>query len=219
MEVTQRLVVARWLQPAIAMVPAMLACAAFAASEGEFREHEVHEHGHGTLDIVLEGEELVVELRVPALNVVGFEHPPRDDAEREAVRRALVPFSDAGAVLELTAEAECEVEEAEAVISSMGREEHADHDAHDGEGHEHEEDAHHGDEHEEHASESVTEAHSELRAAYHFHCRAPARLARIEVRVFEHLLDAEEIDVRLVTPAAQLAMELHPGAAVVEFDP
>ena len=45
------------------------------------------------------------------------------------------------------------------------------------------------------------------------------RLAEIDVRVFEHLHDAEEIDVRVVTPAAQLAMALHPDSTVVELSP
>ena len=39
------------------------------------------------------------------------------------------------------------------------------------------------------------------------------------MRVFEHLHGAEEIDVRIVTPSAQLAMELHPGETVVELTP
>ena len=44
-------------------------------------------------------------------------------------------------------------------------------------------------------------------------------LGRIDVRAFEHLSDTEEIDVRVVTPAAQMAMELHPGSTIVELAP
>ena len=228
------------MRPATALAATLLAGAAFAASDGERREHDAHEHGHGALDIVVEGEELVIELRIPAVNVVGFEHAPKNDAEREAVRRALVPFGDATSLFVLPAEAECEVEEAEAAIVSMGHEdehegeEHGDGDGHDHEKdeHDHEKDEHDTDEHakdehakeeheehEEEGSDSDMEAHSELRATYHFHCHAPDRLGEIDVRVFEHLLDAEEIDVRVVTPAAQLAMELNPGSTVVRLAP
>ena len=45
------------------------------------------------------------------------------------------------------------------------------------------------------------------------------RLDRIETRVLEHLHDVEEIDVRVVTPTAQLATELHPGSTVVDLTP
>ena len=225
MNCVQRLGAARRMRRAAGLAPAILACAAFAASHGEHREQEAHEHGHGTLDIVAEGEELVIELRIPAVNVVGFEHAPRDDSEREAVRRALVPFGDAASVLVLSAQAECEVEEAEAGVSGISlADEHAsdghrDDERRDDGGHRHESDAHAEHEDDEHDSDSGMEAHSELHATYRFHCHAPERLGRIDVRVFEHLRDAEEIDVRVVTPAAQLAMELHPGSTVVELAP
>lgn len=221
------------MQPALFLGCAILTGVAFAASEGEHREQEAHEHGRGTLDIVVEGEELVVEFRIPAANVVGFEHAPRDDAEHEAVRMAAETFRDPASVLVLPAEAECEVEEAEAGIMGMGAEEHEEEG--DDHGHAKEEGEEEGDDHdhakEEHEEEGEDhdhameeheeegEAHSELRATYHFHCHAPERLVRIEVRVFEHLRDAEEIDVRVVTATAQTAMELHPGEAVVELSP
>lgn len=221
------------MRSALFLACAVLTGVAFAASEGEHREHEAHEHGRGTLDIVAEGEELVVEFRIPAANVVGFEHAPRDDAEHEAVRMAAETFRDPASVLVLPAEAECEVEEAEAGIMGMGAEEHEEEG--DDHGHAKEEGEEEGDDHdhakEEHEEEGEDhdhameeheeegEAHSELRATYHFHCHAPERLVRIEVRVFEHLRDAEEIDVRVVTATAQTAMELHPGEAVVELSP
>ena len=201
------------MRSALFLACAILTGVAFAASEGEHREHEAHEHGRGTLDIVAEGEELVVEFRIPAANVVGFEHAPRDDAEHEAVRMAAETFRDPASVLVLPAEAECEVEEAEAGIVGMGAEEHEE----EGDDHGHAKEEH--EEEGEHSADSDGEAHSELRATYHFHCHAPERLVRIEVRVFEHLRDAEEIDVRVVTATAQTAMELHPGEAVIELSP
>ena len=244
MQTNSRLDVALPVQSAIALACAILTGAAFAASDGEHREHEAHEHGRGMLDIVAEGEELVVEFRIPAANVVGFEHAPRDDAEREAVRKAAETFRNPASVLVLPAEAECEVEEAEAGIVGMGAEDHdeehdhdadehakEEHDEEEGEDHDHAKEEHEEEgedhdyakeeheEHDEHSADSDGEAHSELRATYHFHCHAPERLVRIDVRVFEHLLDAEEIDVRVVTATAQTAMEIHPGEAVVELSP
>ena len=251
MKIIPGLDVALPMQSAVVLACAIQTGAAFAASEGEHREHGAHEHGRGMLDVVAEGEELVVEFRIPAANVVGFEHAPRDDAEHEAVRMAAETFRNPASVLVLPAEAECEVEEAEAGIVGMGAEEHDDDHAHEGEDHDHEGDEHAKEEHEEegedhdhegdehakeededhdhakeeheehdeHSMDSDGEAHSELRATYHFHCHAPERLVRIEVRVFEHLRDAEEIDVRVVTATAQTAMELHPGEAVIELSP
>ena len=236
------------------------ASAVFAASENGHREHGPHEHGHGTLDVALEGEELVIELRMPGVNVVGFEHAPGTDAEREAVRQALTRFRDPAAVLVPSPDAECEPERVEAALSIIDHEDSHDHDEHHDDGHEqdghaheeHEHDRHEGDEHEhegdghaqtedgghehdeggqardeddhghepgEPGMDSGAEAHSELHATYHFHCHAPERLDRIQVLVFELLHDAEGIEARVVTPALQKAMDLHPGETIVELSP
>lgn len=236
MRIIPRLDVALLKQSALVFACAMPLGVALAASDGEHREHEAHEHGRGMLDIVAEGEELVVEFRIPAANVVGFEHTPRDDAEREAVRKAAETFRNPASVLVLPAAAECEIEEAEAGIVGMGAEDHDEEHGHEGDDHDHDADEHAKEEHDEegedhdhakeeheeegeHSADSDGEAHSELRATYHFHCHAPERLVRIDVRVFEHLRDAEEIDVRVVTATAQTAMELHPGETVVELSP
>ena len=243
----------------LAALPMFVAGAAFAASEDGHREHGAHEHGRGTLEVAFEGEDLVVELRMPAVNVVGFEHAPGTDAEREAVQQALARFRDPAAVLVPSPDAECAPERVEVGFPGMGpggAHEHHEHEEdghehdedghehdkdehehdkdehehdkdeheheHDKDGHEHDKDGHEhdkdGHEHDEHESgESGTEAHSELHATYHFHCHAPERLDRIQVHVFELLHDAEEIEVRVVTPTLQKAMDLHPGETVVEL--
>ena len=231
MEFIRRSHAACRLRLALAVVPLLVASTVLAASKGEYREHDAHEHGHGALDIVVEGAKLVVERRIPAVNVVGFEHEPHDDHEREAVRQALLPFKDAASVLVPSPEAMCEVETIEAELFAMEHEEHhedreprkgerkvREEDEHEHE-HEHEGDGHEGDEHRERGSDADADAHSELHAAYHFRCRAPERLDRIELRAFEHLRDAEEIEARVVTPAMQTAVELRPGRTVVELAP
>ena len=191
--------------PAVVWVSACLASSAWAANH-EHRDHDAHAHGHGTLDIVVEGETALIELRMPGVNVVGFEHAPKDDAEHEAVRQALEPLRDGAAVFVPAPEADCAIEEAAAEISAVAPDDH-----HDGE--------HAEDEHAGHVADSGEEAHSELHATYRFRCGAPERLDRIETRVLEHLHDVEEIDVRVVTPTAQLATGLHQGSTVVDLTP
>jgi hypothetical protein len=61
-----------------------LACSSAAAAP--------HEHGVGELDAAVDGNALVIEVRLPAEDVVGFERAPRTDAERariEQVRKTL----------------------------------------------------------------------------------------------------------------------------------
>ena len=189
------------------------------AAEHEHREHGAHAHGHGTLDIVVEGDQAVFELRIPAVNVVGFEHAPQDDAEHETVRRALEPLRDAGSLFVLSADADCAVEEAAADIVSLSDDDH-----HDEGDHEADEHAAHEDEHEGHEDEGTEaaageEEHSELRATYRFRCGAPEQLNQVDVRVFEHLHDVEEISARVVTPTAQSATDLDAGSTAVPLAP
>ncbi|HIZ50807.1 MAG TPA: DUF2796 domain-containing protein, partial [Candidatus Pseudomonas excrementavium] len=42
-----------------------------------------HQHGVGTLDIVIEGQQLLLELSTPAGDLLGFEHAPRNQAQRD----------------------------------------------------------------------------------------------------------------------------------------
>lgn len=203
---------------AAASVPIFLAPVALAA-EHEHREHGAHAHGHGTLDIVVEGDQAVFELRIPAVNVVGFEHAPRDDAEHETVRRALEPLRDAGSLFVLSTDADCAVEEAAADIVSLSDDDH-----HDEGDHEADEHAAHEDEHEAHDDEGTESAageeeHSELHATYRFRCGAPEQLNQVDVRVFEHLHDVEEISARVVTPTAQSATDLDAGSTTVALAP
>jgi hypothetical protein len=55
---------------------------AAAALADDFRQLGTHEHGHVTLNVVVEGTLLSVELEAPGMNVLGYEHRPRTAAEQ-----------------------------------------------------------------------------------------------------------------------------------------
>jgi len=171
------------------------------ADEGEHREHGAHEHGRGLLNVVVEGNALVIEFEMPGVNVVGFEHEPGTDEEKHAVEEAVETFAKADALFVPSVDAQCHAEKAEVELAGLEHEE--------GEHSEHESKAEH--------AEHKEEAHSELHAQYVFHCDAPDALENLEVRLFDHLRDVEEIDVQLVTPTIQTAMELHVTSAVVRL--
>ena len=44
------------------------------AAQAQHRELGPHQHGHGTLNIAIEGERVSMELDVPGADIVGFEH-------------------------------------------------------------------------------------------------------------------------------------------------
>lgn len=60
---------------------------------------EVHTHGLGVLQIVLDGPELAVSFKAPAHDLVGFEHAPRDAAEEKALAETLARLREPNAVI------------------------------------------------------------------------------------------------------------------------
>lgn len=211
------------------------ALASFGAlAEDEHRELDAHEHGHGALNIAVEGSRMVMELEVPGADIVGFEHvaeSAEDKAKIEAARAVLAKPLD---LFVLPAAAGCAVETAE--VSLIGDEhddhdEHADeHDDHDEHADDHEdehadehadehEDEHaeehedeHGDEHaDEHADEHEEEdgaVHSEFFAAYELVCDDAAAVTDITFAYFDAFPGAEELEVGVITDAGQAAFEV-----------
>jgi len=66
-----------------------------------------HEHGTATLDVVLDGNRLLLELEGPLDNLVGFEHAPRSDIERSALRTMESSLRATERLLAPSAAAEC----------------------------------------------------------------------------------------------------------------
>jgi hypothetical protein len=158
-----------------------------AAEEHGYRQHGKHVHGVGQLNVALEGNELHIELINPAVNIVGFEHFPRQRQEAEAVQQAIQTLKDGQRIFLLAAEARCRLATAEVETDLLDGKHH-----HGGEAqrldnqepgsaspasegyeeHEHENEHETGavrpnpdqDEH----SESIEPGHTEFRATYQF---------------------------------------------------
>jgi hypothetical protein len=76
----------------------------------EFEQHPPHEHGKVTINAALDGNQLVIEISSPAVNVVGFEHEPRNDDERAAVRAAAKLLESGRGLFTMPKEARCQFE-------------------------------------------------------------------------------------------------------------
>lgn len=66
------------------------------AQQHQHEEHGSHTHGQAVLTFVLEGNEAELAFATPTVNIVGFEHQARDDAERQLVQKMLADFTTAG---------------------------------------------------------------------------------------------------------------------------
>ena len=178
-----------------------------AADEQEHREHEAHVHGIAHLNVALEGATVHIELESPAANIVGFEHKPNNEEQKQAVEQAVTALEDGAKVFTLTPAAGCEptATEVEWVMTDEdGHEEHAE-----------SEEAHHSEAEE--TGHDGEKTHSEFHAAYRFTCAEPDQLSGLEVKLFELFPATEEIDAQIIGRQGQTAAELTAAAPRVEF--
>lgn len=161
-------------------------------ASAQHRELGSHEHGRGTLNIALEGTRLSMELEVPGVDIVGFEHKAKSRKDKAAVDNAKKQLARPLLLFKLPASAGCAVKEASA---SLEGEEHAHEQGKGAEakgpkggGHETE--------------------HSQFHAQYAFDCQAPANITAIEFDYFRAFAGAQKLDVNLITPKGQDKLEV-----------
>ena len=82
------------------------------------RELGPHVHGHGTLNIAIEDKRVSMELEVPGMDIVGFEHAPSTDDQKAAVEKAKARLEKPLGVFSLPAAAGCTVAEAKVAIEA-----------------------------------------------------------------------------------------------------
>jgi len=98
-------------RPGGALVAALLAAAPAMAQAP-------HQHGHGTVNIAIERDRVVIELHAPGADIVGFERAPQNDTEKQALARAIEALQRPLTLVDLPAAARCAVDEA--VVAAEG---------------------------------------------------------------------------------------------------
>ena len=200
-------VIARGLLAAIALVPALSLAA------GAPRQPGSHEHGAARLDVVLDESDLVIAMHTPASNVVGFEHRPRDDAERQALAANLERLRDGEQLFDLAADAQCRLESVEIDTPLAG------HDGVHGSDEGRSDEAEHDHELDDHAQANGDDdvRHADIDATWLFHCASPGALKSIGVGLFDVFSGFDAIDVQFVGPNGQAGARLTPTDAVISW--
>jgi hypothetical protein len=156
-----------------------------AAHAQERREAGPHQHGHGTLNIAIEGSRVSMELEVPGSDIVGFEYAAKTKIQREVMAKAKSQLGAPLSLFRLPANAGCAVKAATVTIESGGKD-----DAKKA-GHKHDDND-----------------HSQFHAEYTLECGTIANLTSIEFPYFSLFKSAEELDVTVITPKGQTKLEV-----------
>ncbi len=159
--------------------------ASHAAAAEEHRELGPHVHGHGVLNIAMEGTRVSLDLDVPGMDIVGFEHAPAGADQQATVTKSEAQLSKALELFKLPDAARCKVTDAKVTIEAP--ENHAD----DKQGH----DAGH-------------EGHRDYNATYVLECTKPEAITTIEFEYFKHFKNAHGLTVNVVSDKSQNTYEV-----------
>jgi len=202
------------------------------ASAEEKREADAHEHGHGMFRMAIEDDHAVIEIEVPAADIVGFEHAPSTAAQRAAIADAAAVLSRPDILFAIPESAGCAIGQVEIGFGATGGhrhehgdEDHDDHEEHGDDDHAHDDEHDHEEDHDDHAEDDHAgddhkseETHSEVTAHYRLACENPAAIDRIEFGYFDAFPDAEELEVVVLSAAGQSAGEVERDGAVFEIE-
>ncbi len=171
------------LVTAFAALAVIATAPGLAHAEGEHRQLGPHVHGHGDLDIAVENKRVSMELVVPGMDIVGFEHAATTDAQKDVVQKAMDQLNKPLEVFKLPQAAGCSVADAKVAIEP--------------------EHHHDGDEdHDEHAG------HNQFHVTYALDCKEPTNLTSIAFDYFKMFAGAHDLTVNIVTAKAQTSYEV-----------
>ena len=192
----------------LALPFALLPLAALAAEHSHEHDHahdhaehgslDAHEHGAAQLNVVLDGKVLELQLESPAMNLVGFEHAAKSDADKAKVAAARSQLEQPQPLFGLNA-GDCKISNQE--LESPLFADHADTHKHE---HDHE--------------KSHDSEHSDIHAHYTLDCQKPEELKQLNLgELFKRFPATEKIQVQLIGPNGQQGLELTPAQPTLSF--
>ena len=96
----------------------------------EQRHHHAHEHGVSKLKIAIDGPVLEIRLESPGMDIVGFEHAPSTDEDKQAIAKAEEILTAGASLFALSANARCTLLDADvdhpSLSSKPDRHDHGD---------------------------------------------------------------------------------------------
>ena len=165
-------------------------------ASAQVRQKDSHEHGAANLMMVMEEEKLQIEFVVPSESLIGFEHFPKSQSNRENFNEAIKMLSDSSKLFSTPAEAECLLTGLNVSQSLFFSEEEHDYEAEEEHGHEDSEKA---------------EIHSEFKSNYYWNCLHIDEIDSIGNKLFSFFPRIEEIRVNWITTSGQGSLEIESG--------
>jgi len=171
------------------------------------RQKDSHEHGAAIIKMVMEDEKLQIEFEVPSESLIGFEHFPKSQSNRENFNKAIKVLSDPSKLFSQPIKAECLLVGMNVSQSLFSNEEEHGHD----ESEKEEEHGHDESEKEEehgHDESEKSEIHSEFKSNYYWNCQHLDEIDSIGTQLMSFFPRIEEIRVNWISNNGQGSLEL-----------
>jgi ABC-type Zn2+ transport system substrate-binding protein/surface adhesin len=186
------------------------------------RELGAHQHGHGTLNMAMEGNRLLIELHAPGADIVGFEHRARTDSDKAAIEKAKATLGEPLALFTIPAAAACRVEAAKVALVAEsghghGHNQEKEKPVQAGHGHGHGHSHSHGESRHGYGHEQGSDPHSEFRAEYALVCDRPDAITTMAFPYFEKFPGAQSLTVNMVTDHGQMKYDAARGNPRIEL--
>ena len=149
------------------------------------RQKDSHEHGAAIIKMVLEEERLQVEFEVPSESLIGFEHFPKSQSNRENFNEAIKILSDPSKLFSIPIKAECLLVGINVSQSLFSNEEEHGHD-----------------------ESEKSEIHSEFESNYYWNCQHLDEIDSIGTQLMSFFPRIEEIRVNWISNNGQGSLEL-----------
>ena len=160
------------------------------------RQKDSHEHGAAIIKMVMEDEKLQIEFEVPSESLIGFEHFPKSQSNRENFNKAIKVLSDPSKLFSQPIKAECLLVGMNVSQSLFSNEEEHGHD-------ESEKEDEHG-----HDESEKSEIHSEFKSNYYWNCQHLDEIDSIGTQLMSFFPRIEEIRVHWISNNGQGSLEL-----------
>ena len=148
---------------------------------------KAHDHGVASLSVAIDGRTLRIEFEAPLDSLLGFERPPRTDAERRSAVMLLALLHDGVRLFVPDADARCLPQPTTLQAPALQPGAHAA-----------------GD-------------HADLLARISFHCGRPQALRSLKLGLFQAFDRLQRIDVQIVGPQGQHKASLRPPASMLNL--
>lgn len=159
---------------------------------------KAHVHGEATLNVVVDGPQLELQLEAPLDSVLGFEHAPRTEAQRQQVRAMAARLRQAQSLFEPTPEAGCSLTSVALASASLPADLL-------------------GEPATAQAAGAAQGEHADLDATFRYRCAAPERLRGLASSLQKAFPGIGTLKVHVVGPRGQKAAVFSRGRASVQW--